>query len=414
MNAIFLKLRFLVFFIFLLSLGVQAQNPRFIYIQTENKQPFYVKIDKKFLSSSATGYIIVAKLVEDSYGLTIGFPGNEWPEMHVTVNVKDINAGFLLKNQEEKGWGMVNLQTLQPQAIQKSQEANREVKTNADEFARVLAAVVNDPSIAEITTPEKTTEAEVKITENKTLEIPLVKEEIKAAPAELSNNNTLIEKTEILKLKRDSTSEGLLITYLDKVNTSTDTVKVFIPTIKTEAISEKEKQIAIAGTLAEKIDTVKRDSRFIDMELQNPNQKIDSGTVIKDDFVITEKKTTENSMPVNEAETKLAASDTNNVMIKSDCKRMATQNNFLELRKKMAAEIDEKDMLKAANKQFQKACFTTEQIKNLGVLFITEEEKYKFYVAAFPFVSDKHNFGTLEDQLADNYYKSRFKAMLSH
>lgn len=415
MNVIFLKLQFLVFFTLLFSLGVLAQNPRFIYIQTENKQPFYVKIDKKFLSSSATGYIIIPKLTEDSYGLAIGFTGNEWPELHVTVNVKDINAGFLLKNQGEKGWAMVNLQTLQSQAIQKSPLVIREVKTNADEFARVLAAVVNDPSIAEITAIEETTETEFKATaESKTVEKPIVKEETKPVPVEINSNNAVHEKREILKMKRDSTSEGLLITYLDIVNAGTDTVKVFIPTIKTETLSEKEKQIEIPGTDAGKADTVKTDSRFIDMELQNPNQKIDSGTVIKDDFVITEKKVAENNMPVNEAETRSADSDTNKVMINSDCKKMATQNNFLELRKKMAAETDEKDMLKAANKQFQKTCFTTEQIKNLGVLFITEEEKYKFYVAAFPFVSDTHNFGTLEDQLADNYYKSRFKAMLSH
>ena len=79
----------------------------------------------------------------------------------------------------------------------------------------------------------------------------------------------------------------------------------------------------------------------------------------------------------------------------------------------MAAQSNEKNMLVAAYKQFIKSCFTTEQVKNLGVLFITQEEKYKFFVAAFPFVSDTHNFGTLDDQLTDNYYKTRFKAMLN-
>lgn len=415
MNAILLKLRILFFLTFLFSMGIQAQNPRFIYIQTENKQPFYVKIDKKVLSSSETGYIIIAKLIEDSYELTIGFPGNEWPELYATVNVKDINAGFLLRNHGEKGWDMVNLQTLQSQPIQRSPMANREVKTNGDEFARVLAAVVNDSSIAEITAIEETTETEVKATaETKTGEKPALNEEIKPVAAEINSNNALIEKTEILKLKKDSTSEGLLITYLDIVNAGTDTVKVFIPAIKSETISENEKPTTIPETIAEKRDTVKNDSRFIDMELQNPNQKIDSGTVIKDDFVITEKKAPINNMPVSVPETKASTSDTNNAMINSDCKKIAAQDDFLELRKKMAAEIDEKGMLKTANRQFIKTCFTTEQIKNLGSLFITEEEKYKFYVAAFPFVSDTHNYRTLEDQLTDNYYKTRFKAMFSH
>jgi hypothetical protein len=79
----------------------------------------------------------------------------------------------------------------------------------------------------------------------------------------------------------------------------------------------------------------------------------------------------------------------------------------------MAAQKSEADMRMLAGKQFNSTCFTTEQIKNLGVLFITEEERYKFYVSAYPFVSDVENFATLESQLADSYYITRFKAMLN-
>ena len=80
----------------------------------------------------------------------------------------------------------------------------------------------------------------------------------------------------------------------------------------------------------------------------------------------------------------------------------------------MATEKIETGMRTLAAKQFASICFTTEQIKYLGVLFITEEERYKFYVAAYPYVSDAANFGMLESQLADSYYINRFKAMLNH
>src|SRR6188768_2663174 len=74
-----------------------GQN-RFIYIQTENKQAFYVKMDKKILSSSASGYMIISKLIDSTYKFSIGFPKNEWPEQNVTITLKEADAGYLLKN----------------------------------------------------------------------------------------------------------------------------------------------------------------------------------------------------------------------------------------------------------------------------------------------------------------------------
>ncbi|MEO7766014.1 MAG: hypothetical protein ABIS01_01265, partial [Ferruginibacter sp.] len=58
-----LKFSFLIFFVFSLS-GLKAQQNHFIYVQTENRQPFYVKVNSKLYSSSATGYLVVAKLKE--------------------------------------------------------------------------------------------------------------------------------------------------------------------------------------------------------------------------------------------------------------------------------------------------------------------------------------------------------------
>jgi Domain of unknown function (DUF4476) len=416
MNAILLNLRVLFFLAFLIPLGIQAQIPGVIYIQTENKQPFYVKMDNKLINSSATGYIILSKLNEDSNHLTIGFPENEWPELNVTVYIKEANAGYILINSVDRGWNMVGLQTKKTSVTgnELSSDQELEIISAGDEFARILAEVVNDPSITHAAVVKKKNESTVKKRIDKKPEVPVVSEVVKPEPEKQQNNGIEIAKTEIKKLMHDSTIEGLLIKYLEITNAVADTIKIFIPVTQAIKNATIEKQAEIYETVNTKEDTSKSGTRFIDMELQNPNLKIDSGTVRKDDFVITEKKSALNNMPVSKPETKIEALDSNKVMINSDCKKTASQNDFLELRKNMAAESSEKDMLIAANKQFNKTCFTTEQIKNLGVLFITEEEKYKFYVAAYPFVSDSQNFGTLENQLTENYYKTRFKAMLIH
>ena len=414
MNAIYLKLRLLSFLAFLLSQGVQAQQARFIYIQTENKQPFYVKMDKRILSSSLSGYIIISKLIDSTYKLVVGFPKNEWPEMNVAVNVKENHVGLLLKNYGKGDWGMVNLQNNQLQVMQVSPPPiiEEEVKPSEDVFAKILAAVVNDPSIAEVTVIKRT-EIAIKPNENKANETPVADPEIKSMPVNMPVSDTLTVKTKITKLMQDSSSAGLYLTYVDKDNTTRDTVNIFIPQKKEITIAEKSIEPEIKDTLTKEVNAVNSPSKFINMELQNPNIKADSGALKKDDFVITEKKTGVNDQPDQKQEPKTMSPNIDKVMINSDCKKIATQNDFLKLRKQMAAQSSEKNMLIVAYKQFISTCFTTEQVKNLGVLFITQEEKYKFFVAAFPFVSDTHNFATLDDQLTDNYYKTRFKAMLS-
>ena len=400
MNAIHIKLRLLFFLIVLFSYSVKGQNLRFIYIQTENKQPFYVKMDKKYLSSFTSGYIIIAKLTEGAYPITIGSPKNEWPELNVTLYVKDINTGYLLKKSQDKNWSLVNLQTTASIATEKQPVPNKaqEVVPNEDEFSKILAQVVNDSSIIQAITIKRNTEAVVITTPvvKKAESLPTA-ELIKTAPPKTKNKNS-----QITKLMHDSTSGGFLITYLDRSDLENDTVKLFIPFAQSAITIAKRKEV-----------TPKADSRFKDMELQNPNVQPDSGKLKKSDLIIKGKKIVANNQLNENAGTKVTAINADKGSINTKCKKTATQSEFLKLRKQMAGEENEKNMIKTANKQFINTCFTTEQIKNLGILFITEEEKYKFYVNAFPYVTDIRNFGALEDQLSDNYYKSRFKAMLN-
>ena len=78
----------------------------------------------------------------------------------------------------------------------------------------------------------------------------------------------------------------------------------------------------------------------------------------------------------------------------------------------MAAEDNDEDMIVAAKKMFKSKCYSTEQVKNLSVLFLKDKGRYSFFDAAYPFIHDTQNFGRLESQLSDPYYVTRFKAMI--
>jgi Domain of unknown function (DUF4476) len=277
------------------SVVAKGQASRFIYLQTENKQPFYVKLDSKLMNSAESGYLIIPKLADNTYAIVIGFYETGAPQITTTIRIRDGNLGLLLKDPGDKNWGLLNLQTLQPLAIKKEFPAEKKEKAGpaVDEFTRILAEVVDEPSIA-----------------------------------------------------------WALVEPADKESV--------VPQVKIPA-QPKLEELKPAKT-----DTI-----------QAKKPAVPAATVIN-----------------------------------TNCKKTATQNEYLKLRKQMAGEANEKNMIRAANKQFLNTCFTTEQVMNLAILFVNEEEKYKFFVAAYPHVSDTNNFVRVKDTLTDNYYKTRLDAMM--
>ena len=95
------------------------------------------------------------------------------------------------------------------------------------------------------------------------------------------------------------------------------------------------------------------------------------------------------------------------------CSAVATDKDFFNLRKKMAAMQTDDAMINESKKSFKSRCYTTEQIKNLGSLFLKESGKFQFYEAAFPFSSDQGNFVALQSDFKDNYFIYRFKKLVN-
>lgn len=399
MKAFFLRSASLFFLFCIMASGLRAQQNRFLYIQTENKQPFYVKMDKRIVNSSAEGHIIMGGLTDSTYHVSFGFPEKEWPEQNFTIMVKETDAGYFLKNLGEKGWCLFNLQTLQLLMPGKKIEnkAAEETETLTDDFSTILAAVVNDPALTQRIIVRGDTQAIEKLPGITAAEKRIVNEERK--PVSI--------KTEIIKRASDTDPEGINIVYLDIVNGVTDTIKLFIPLVKSFVTGISASQAETPKMIKKKDEASNKEARFIDMELQNPNAKPDTGKVTGQ--VIREKKSSSSESVQTSADSSVKGikGTTGN----SRCKNTASYEDFINLRKLMAVEESDKNMINEARKKFKKNCYTTEQVKNLGTMFLSDEGKYKFYVVAYPFVSDIQNFATLENQLTDKLFITKFRSI---
>lgn len=90
----------------------------------------------------------------------------------------------------------------------------------------------------------------------------------------------------------------------------------------------------------------------------------------------------------------------------------ATNDDFLKTRLQMAAATTEADMMYLAALAFKQKCFSVEQVKNLGVMILTEENRLTFFLAAKKTVYDAQNFASLQSLLSKPILIQQFRNAL--
>ncbi|MBD0331411.1 MAG: hypothetical protein ICV66_02040 [Chitinophagaceae bacterium] len=403
----------------------RAQQVHFIYLQTDDGSPFYVKMSDKVFRSSSSGYLILSNLKDSTYILSIGLPP-QTTEAKFSIRINAVDRGFLLKNFDNE-LTLFDLQTLEiykPSVEPVSEAQPRAIKS--DQFTKMLSQAANDTSL--LTMPvaikekkkeeqkEKEEQQEKKNEQgfaNKDelkpeTDIKIVKEEPKiervdtttitaasniAKNGEQPNANTApitepqkdqeIAQQEDVKFVRSvvrrrsesSTTEGFGLVFFDDNGTSVDTIRLLIPAQKSSIMLAEDKK-----------DNVQT----------------------QDDKATSQKDNVQNTLQTNTNEQQSA----NAVVQRNKCKAQATDKDFLRLRKNMAGKSTDEQMIAEAKKFFRTKCFTTEQTKNLSALFLTNAGKYQFFDAAFLYISDPENFPSLQSELKDEYYSNRFKALI--
>ena len=382
-----MKCTHLLFFFVLLGYQLKAQNKQFVYVQTENKQNFLVKVGQETFSSSDPGYVVIPLLAQTQQTLIISFPESNCPPQKLNLFVNDKDKGYLLKNFDLKGWGLFDLQTMEILFASDSSADSKDyvIKTNEDGFSNMLADVTNTPSI-------KQTKVALAI-----LPIALTKE----VSDLISANNTDVKAIdsvasvpfEIKQLFSFLDTAGRSMTYLSKEVDQNDTIILFIP--YNRIITENE------------ISPIEKKDTLVSQNMEtNEFAKEKSIETVREGVVVS--GNTNGAVVKNETLLEGALLAT-----KKGCTKVASDDDFMQLRRKMANQTAEENMTKLAEKSFKNKCFSTAQIRNLSVLYLKEENKYHFFELAFPHITDMETFPSLQSSFTEEKYKVLFQQLVN-
>ncbi len=402
-----------------------SQRQYFVFVESENHQPIFVRIGETIYNSSSVGHVIIPALSDSVYTLEIGLAADQSPSNQYIIRINKKDHGYQLKKLSDKGWVLFNFQTMElifPVKKEGLAQSGYSLIKRDDGFARLLSQVVNDTAVLYSIVYQKPVEALVKTeTKSPAVDSSLVrKEETSITKKDESptakKDETIKEPVEplkqvpklpviaVAKVQEVESDSGKHLVFVD----DKDSVKIFIgsdqPAVKnnTEEESKESKKTQTPDT---SLNTLNKQGAVL------------IGTTSTDSGKTTETAKKPDAQVVLQTEPKKVPKDTVNqqkklVILNSDCKALAWDNDVDKIRLKMLSEKDVDSKIAVARKVFKTKCFTAAQIKGLTELFVTDQDKYKFLDAAYPFVFDTENFKQLSYLLSDDYYVKRFRTMV--
>ncbi len=452
-----MKKPLLFLFFSALCIAASAQKAYYIYFQSEEQAPFYVKFKDKVFNSGSAGYVIIPNLQDSTYRFILGFSSNTSLEAKYSITIDESDRGFVLKKFDEGPalFDLQNVALIKPEVDNTPTTPIIGYETKTDKFSTVLSKAAEDPSLVKVPILAKK-EPEPKVEEPKKVEevkesvakTPDAKNEV-AVNAEVINPikpdssqtktevaveqpksaitpseqtqtsaNVLNEfgaqnsssttaasyrKSYISRYSETSTTEGFGAVYYDIHDGQVDTIQLLIPNSKYN-IAQND--------VAPKQD----ESMFLEIKKETPAKQetevVKKKKKKKEEEIKAEAPVSSSVPPADTQIIVVAPKTSTNENTNAACQALASDKDFFKLRKSMAGKETDESMIEEARKYFRKECFTTEQIRNLSALFLTSAGKYQFFDAAFNYSSDKQNFSSLESEIRDAYYLKRFKALV--
>lgn len=391
-----IALAILPFFVacFFINENGLAQNYHFVYLQSANRQPYTVQLNEQNYASTAGGYMIIPRLMPGNHQIQLQWQQNPSLVLNFDIPVSDQDAGYNLSKGENGNWQLTGLsnelviaatmpsnsqsstvaQTTQIQNITNPSTNNNQSSAAATSTTTTAVKPLT-ASAAEANSVNTNNSGAVSTTTDAT-----IKKQVMPKPVTHATNNSNVAKT----FERMS-AEGLDQIYVVQGVNKPDTVAVFIPLKQAPKAEVKPAEVpAIPQMPKEVVTTVatnKIDSSS-NLNATNNNQNTNNPNI-------------DNTVQRNNAQT---------------C-QPATKEDFNSTRIAMASSNTDAAMIDAAKKAFEKKCYTVEQIKNLGVLFLSQQNRLQFFIAARPHLVDAANFGSLVNEFIDPNVINQFKKL---
>lgn len=402
---------FICFVLLLQCFTVFAQKRFFIYIQAENQQQFYTVINNKTYGSTVSGYLVIPGLRPGKQFFSIGFIKEKSPQQKFICNIRSKDLGFLLKSFGEKGWGLFNLQDFSiimanPEDWDIAKAENDKLPVKEEPEAHIVPAVYNEDSPVVIKTMQVLHEGE-----------PQQNDSAKKEAAKPADGKSPVNKPETA-IGKQLAAEGVYAAITSAVADSStfwqdkqqkNKFKENKPSIGQEKI-ETTSVLNEKKEFANKYYATASATSFKTPIIKSFEQGNSAGVdlVYIDNTMATSADTVRIFIPYG------FQPKVRNVLYNSGCVQLATEYDYNKLRRSMAEQTADNKMIDAAKKAFKARCFTTDQIKNLSLLFISDAGRYNFYSAAYSAAYDLVNYSSLEQNLHSEVYKQKFRLFLGY
>ncbi|MDE3143215.1 MAG: hypothetical protein KGL19_03610 [Bacteroidota bacterium] len=366
------------------------QEKHFIFIQSENRKPFTVQLQDQKYNSTNSGYVTISQLLTGKYFVTVSFPKNITPEQKfiIDVNMNDWGTGYTLK-QNAAGWNLINIVDSNI-VVMNEAELERSISNK-----KSAATVISDTAAANhdtIAVAEKVTEKNI------------VQHDTTVA-------TKIIDTLKPIDSSVAVTDVQAKVNKQDTVSVNTDTVAVKEKEVEKNMI-QKDTVVAAKMIAAEK----PMEANAVAVTVQpKPNRSVVktfekiAAASIEQIYVVKNEKgfdTIAIFIPLNPLPKVVVA-------VKK-CTAFATDEDFFNIRLAMAKVTTYDSMNVAAKSFFELKCYSVEQIKNLGYLYLTDSARYQFFELAKPYISDGEKYASLQLQLSQTSWIEKFKASLQN
>lgn len=361
-----------ILFFFAFQLGVVSllNAQHYLFIEAEGQQPFYIKRGSETYSSTASGFLILSKLTVKELDFIIGFPNKLYPEISFKVNGLDHDRGFLLKQNQDKGWilldragaGIIAGGAVTPQVL------SAVAGNSSAGFADLLADATGDKSLL-----EKNNYAPAPVTK------PVV------VNSKTNSNSNSIKKTQSQQLPPKPKSWGIIRSIVQSDDSTAMRITYFEKNAKENwdtIFVEIEKPLKSISPLG------------IEPVISQSNQPVESPVSFLEKATVQVNNKVEN-------------------FLSTDCiNPIALPKDVREVQRKMSKSASLDEQIATASKAMTERCFTTRQVRELGTVFWEEQQRLIFFARVRKWVSDPALYGELEQSFLQEGSKKAFRDML--
>lgn len=432
------------FFFWLLSLtlanaALAQKQEYFVYLQTENLTPFYIRMNGKVISSTASGYLILGQLADSAYPFKLGVLGSNEVQDYV-IQVRGNDAGYVIKRLPDQLWCIQNIHTNE---VQMSMEMS---SAAAAEEARKKAMGVSTPTVQPVmretatatpvsnkvdsaslvaNTPSAQSRTGINAqADSLAAAIAAREQEIKALQDELERAKKNQAADNVFKpqnpapagVTADSTASGSREKDIKLVEPS--------PAVDSTAgrvISQKpEVPVSVHPAEASKAAIVRQNSGDSAVSSGTPQpvrqdtmmQQIRNGkSPVAGDTAQTGGNPATVSVPTTDS-LRSSGSESASAIQRQPCSELLSRQELENNMAKTYRMTDTDEIIAVYRASFESKCVTTTQLKKIAGNLVSDVARYKLLEAAYPRTLDYYAFSDLESLLKDTYYLARFRKMI--